>query len=70
MTLISNIKRNCSVVFLVIATTFVGSFAVAQDVYDIVLASGRVMDPETGLDGVRNVGIRGGEHCCDLGGAA
>ena len=31
----------------------------AQDDYDIVLAGGRVMDPETGLDAVRNVGIRG-----------
>ncbi len=27
--------------------------------YDIVLSGGRVMDPETGLDAVRNVGIRG-----------
>lgn len=27
--------------------------------YDIVIAGGRVMDPETGLDAVRNVGIRG-----------
>ena len=25
--------------------------------YDVVLEGGRVMDPETGLDGVRNVGI-------------
>ncbi len=31
----------------------------AQDTYDIVLSGGRVMDPETGLDAVRNVGIRG-----------
>lgn len=28
--------------------------------YDIVLANGRVMDPETNLDATRNVGIRGG----------
>ena len=27
--------------------------------YDIVIKNGRVMDPETGFDGVRNVGIRG-----------
>jgi dihydroorotase len=27
--------------------------------YDIVIANGRVMDPESGLDAVRNVGIRG-----------
>ncbi|MGI9261240.1 MAG: amidohydrolase family protein [Woeseiaceae bacterium] len=32
---------------------------VAQDQYDIVIANGRVMDPESGLDGIRNVGIRG-----------
>ncbi len=29
------------------------------DGYDIVLSGGRVMDPETGLDAVRHVGIRG-----------
>jgi N-acyl-D-aspartate/D-glutamate deacylase len=29
--------------------------------YDIVLAGGRVMDPATGLDAVRHVGIRGGQ---------
>ncbi len=28
--------------------------------YDLVIAGGRVMDPESGLDGVRNVGIAGG----------
>lgn len=33
----------------------------AQDTHDIVLSGGRVMDPETRLDAVRNVGIRGGE---------
>tara|TARA_B100001123_G_C15253233_1_gene1003611 strand:- start:252 stop:1721 length:1470 start_codon:yes stop_codon:yes gene_type:complete len=27
--------------------------------YDIVINDGRVMDPETGFDGIRNVGIRG-----------
>ncbi len=29
--------------------------------YDVVILGGRVMDPESGLDGVRNVGIRGGK---------
>ena len=33
--------------------------APAQDAYDIVILNGRVMDPETGLNAVRNVGIRG-----------
>ena len=28
--------------------------------YDLVLANGRVMDPESGLDAVRSVGINGG----------
>src|SRR6266581_1395558 len=29
--------------------------------YDIVLANGRVIDPESGLDAIRHVGIRGPE---------
>ena len=33
--------------------------AQSQDLNDIVLQGGRVMDPDTGLDAVRNVGIRG-----------
>ena len=33
----------------------------AQVAHDIVLSGGRVMDPETGLDAVRYVGIRAGE---------
>jgi N-acyl-D-aspartate/D-glutamate deacylase len=33
--------------------------AAAPDRYDVVLRGGRVMDPETGLDAVRDVGIRG-----------
>ena len=28
--------------------------------YDIVLAGGRVMDPASGLDAIRNVGVRDG----------
>ncbi|MEM7415308.1 MAG: amidohydrolase family protein [Gemmatimonadota bacterium] len=31
----------------------------AQERYDVVIRNGRVMDPETGLDAVRNVGING-----------
>jgi len=37
----------------------VAGLAAAQQ-YDVVLEGGRVMDPETGLDAVRNVGIRDG----------
>ena len=41
--------------------------AIAQQVpsvrtdYDVVILNGRVMDPESGLDAIRNVGIRGGK---------
>src|SRR5580698_6606738 len=34
---------------------------VAAQQYDLVIEGGRVVDPETGLDGVRNVGIREGK---------
>ena len=34
--------------------------SLADDAYDLVLTGGRVIDPETGLDAIRNVGIRGG----------
>jgi len=33
--------------------------ALSAQTYDVVLSGGRVMDPESGLDAVRNVGIRG-----------
>jgi N-acyl-D-aspartate/D-glutamate deacylase len=33
---------------------------VAAQQFDLVLEGGRVMDPETGMDAVRNVGIRDG----------
>jgi N-acyl-D-aspartate/D-glutamate deacylase len=42
--------------FLAFSTT-----AVCAQQYDLVLEGGRVMDPETGLDAVRNVGIRDGK---------
>jgi N-acyl-D-aspartate/D-glutamate deacylase len=49
--------RNLS---LIICLHFAAIFAAAQQ-YDLVLEGGRVMDPETGLDAVRNVGIRDGK---------
>lgn len=38
-----------------------GSAVAAPPVYDLVITDGRVMDPESGLDAVRNVGISGGK---------
>jgi dihydroorotase len=35
--------------------------AAANPSYDVVIANGRVMDPETGLNALRNVGITGGK---------
>src|SRR6266436_619697 len=47
--------------FLAVATTSVPAQQSAAQQYDLVLEGGRVMDPETGLDAVRNVGIRDGK---------
>ncbi|MGC1451755.1 MAG: amidohydrolase family protein [Candidatus Sulfotelmatobacter sp.] len=49
-------KRFVTLCLFAVATTL----AAAQQ-YDLVLEGGRVMDPETGLDAVRNVGIRDGK---------
>jgi len=44
---------------LLLACLLITTLSLAQSAdYDIVLKNGRVMDPETGLDAVRNVGIR------------
>ena len=45
--------------FVVLTATCLAVPALAQETYDIVISNGRVMDPETGLDAVRTVGIRG-----------
>jgi len=45
--------------FLIGSIVFIA--ALGAQTFDIVLANGRVMDPETNLDAVRNVGIRGGK---------
>lgn len=37
--------------------------AAAADAYDVVISGGRVMDPESKLDAVRNIGISGGKIC-------
>ncbi len=38
-----------------------GNPAAANQDYDVVILNGRVMDPETGLNALRNVGITGGK---------
>src|SRR5277367_1554946 len=50
---------------LVVATSFLAARharAIPQaEIFDVVIANGRVMDPESGLDAQRNVGISGGK---------
>jgi len=45
-----------SLLLLALSTT-----AVSAQQYDVVLEGGRIMDPETGMNAVRNVGIRDGK---------
>ncbi len=47
-------------IFLLSLLVFAGAVTSAQQ-FDVVLEGGRVMDPETGLDAVRNVGISDGK---------
>jgi N-acyl-D-aspartate/D-glutamate deacylase len=46
--------------FFILCILAIATTVVAQQ-YDLVLEGGRVMDPETSLDAVRNVGIRDGK---------
>ncbi len=48
-----------ALVFALATFISIAGAAGADEAYDIVLKGGRVIDPETGLDAVRNVGIRG-----------
>src|SRR5712671_8197323 len=60
-------KLSSNARLILVATIFLlGLMAVAgpmgaQDNYDVVISNGRVMDPETGLDSVRDVGILAGK---------
>jgi N-acyl-D-aspartate/D-glutamate deacylase len=51
--------RRLSIAIALALLAAVSTLAAAQQ-YDVVLEGGRVMDPETGLDAVRNVGIQDG----------
>jgi N-acyl-D-aspartate/D-glutamate deacylase len=57
----STFPRKLAVALLLaLAATFPSSAPLlAQETYDVVIRGGRVMDPETGLDAIRDVGIRG-----------
>jgi len=53
------IQRALVTVVAIIATAI--SPQVLAETYDVVINNGRVMDPETNFDGVRNVGIKDGK---------
>lgn len=44
----------------ILFATLQGTAQSAEGEFDLVLSGGRVMDPESGLDGLRNVGITAG----------
>ncbi|NKB86985.1 MAG: amidohydrolase family protein [Acidobacteria bacterium] len=52
-------RRWAVAVLIVLAVTGPAASVHPQETYDVVLAGGTVMDPETGLNAVRYVGIRG-----------
>ena len=47
--------------FPIRALTLLASFLPLSAQYDLVIANGRVMDPESGLDAIRNVGVTNGK---------
>jgi N-acyl-D-aspartate/D-glutamate deacylase len=54
-------KSHVGSAFLLIAGLAASSPPLFAEDYDVVINGGRVMDPATGLDSVRNVGIRDGK---------
>ncbi|MDH3992558.1 MAG: amidohydrolase family protein [Gammaproteobacteria bacterium] len=53
-------RRIILATLVALCSGFVVHLAQAQD-YDLVILNGRVMDPESGLDAVRNIGIKDGK---------
>jgi N-acyl-D-aspartate/D-glutamate deacylase len=53
-------KRLTALLRVLVPTLVMATSAMAAD-YDVVINNGRVMDPETNFDGVRNVGIKDGK---------
>lgn len=57
--------RRAAIALAMVASTLYfavrAGFAADEEKYDVVIANGRVMDPESGLDAVRTVGISAGK---------
>jgi adenine deaminase len=55
--------RHCQISFFIailISSVIFAPLSFAKE-YDLVILNGRVMDPQTNLDAVRNVGIKNGK---------
>ena len=50
----SNIVKVLSLTLLIVGSLTASVTALAQETHDLVIVNGRVMNPETGLDGVRD----------------
>ncbi len=61
MKLSANAKAILVAATLLLCSAAVSAPIFAQGNYDVVIVNGRVMDPESGLDAVRNVGILAGK---------
>jgi N-acyl-D-aspartate/D-glutamate deacylase len=53
-------RKTLAMAFMV-ALVIASSATAADQTYDVAIVNGRVMDPESGLDAVRNVGLRAGK---------
>ena len=51
----------CGILGMAVALAAISRGNAQTEAFDVVIANGRVMDPETQLDAVRNVGITGGK---------
>src|SRR6266436_2519874 len=56
-------KPALTLAFLLVVATVASNLRVmsADETYDVAILNGHVMDPESGLDAVRNIGIRSGK---------
>lgn len=54
------IRTSARRLLIALCLVWVGPFVAAQD-YDLVILGGRVIDPETMLDAIRNVGVKDGK---------
>ena len=50
----------CGLLWLMVCLNGCSDAGQEQEIFDLVISGGRVMDPETEMDAIRHIGIRGG----------